>query len=103
MNSPDFWRWDKGLCPDHRGYPATFRQGANPIGGEYLEIPSIAGIHNHRYRYGQKSENARARDLGRLTFDVLIEKQRVGLLISFSVEVGENIQNSSRTVKCITT
>ncbi len=89
MNSPDFWRWVKGLCPDHRGYPATFRHGPNPIGGEYLEIPSIARIHNHRYRHGQKSENARARDLGRLMAVALIEKQRVGLLISFSVEVRE--------------
>ena len=89
MNSPDIWRWIKWLCPDHRGYPVTFWQGASPIGGEYLEIPSIAGIHNHRYRHGQKSENARARDLGRLKAVALIEKQRIGLLISFSVEVSQ--------------
>lgn len=79
MNSPDFWRWGKRLCPDHRGYPATFRQGANPIGGEYLEIPSIAGIQSHRYRHGQKGDG-----VGSMAFD-LIEKKRVGLLISFSV------------------
>ena len=89
MNSPDFWRWGKGLCPDHRGYPATFQQCANPIGGEYLEIPSIAGIHNHRYRHGLKGGKVRACDLGRLMAFNLIEKQRVGLLISFPVEVGE--------------
>lgn len=89
MNSPDFWRWAKGLCPDHRGYPATFRQDANPIGGEYLEIPSIAGIHSHRYRHGRKGEKVRAYDLGRLMVVVLIEKRQVGLLISFSVEVFE--------------
>lgn len=81
MNSPDFWRWGKGLCPDHRGYPATFRPCVNPIGGEYLEIPSIAGSHNHRYRHGQKGG-----EVGLMDFD-LIEKRRVGLLISFSVEV----------------
>ena len=54
MNSPDFWRLNKGLCPDLRGYPATFRQGANPIGGEYLEIPSTVVIHSHSYRHGRK-------------------------------------------------
>ena len=85
MNSPDFWRWGKGLCPGHRGYPATFRPCANPIGGEYLEIPSIAGIHNHRYRHGKKGEVVRVRDLGRLMAVALIEKRRVGQLISFSV------------------
>lgn len=83
MNSPDFWRWGQGLCPDHRGYQATFRPCANPIGGEYLEIPSIAGIHSHRYRHWQKGDG-----VGSMAFD-LIEKRRVGLLISFSVEVGE--------------
>ena len=82
MNSPDFWRRSRGLCPDHRGYPATFRQGTNPTGEEYLEIPSIAVIHSHRYRHGQKGGKGRL-----ITFD-LIEKRRVGLLISFSVEVG---------------
>ncbi len=87
MNSPDFWRLGEGLCPDHRGYPATFRQCANPIGGEYLEIPSIAGIQSHRYRHGQKGEKVRARDLGRLMAVALIEKGRVSQLISFSVEV----------------
>lgn len=81
MNSPDFWRWGEGLCPDHRGYPTTFRQGAIPIGGEYLEIPSIAVIQCHRYRHEQKR-----REVGLMAFD-LIEKRRVGLLISFSVEV----------------
>ena len=81
MNSPDFWRWGEGLCPDHRGYPATFRPCANPIGGEYLEIPSIAGIHNHRYRDGVKTGRVQ------LIAVNLIEKKRVGLLISFSVEV----------------
>lgn len=81
MNSPDFWRWGQGLCPDHRGYPATFRQGVNPIGGEYLEIPSIAGIQCHRYRHEQKGGG-----VGSMAFD-LIEKWLVGLLISFSVEV----------------
>ena len=96
MNSPDFWRWGEGLCPDHRGYPATFRQGANPIGGEYLEIPSIAVIHSHRYRHVQKGEKGRL-----ITFD-LIEKKRVGLLISFSVEVGENVYKLIRNVQCIT-
>ena len=45
MNSPDCWRWGQGLCPDHRGYAATFRPSLTPIGGEYLEIPSIAGPH----------------------------------------------------------
>jgi hypothetical protein len=74
MNSPDFWRWGKGLCPDHRGYPANFRQGANPIGGEYLEIPSIADIPSHRYRHGQKGEKERARDRGRLMAVALIKK-----------------------------
>lgn len=82
MNSPDFWRLSKGLCPDYRGYPATLRQCAIPIGGEYLEIPSIAVIHSHRYRHGQKGGKGRL-----MAFD-LIEKKRVGLLISFSVEVG---------------
>lgn len=81
MNSPDFWRWGKGLCPDHRGYPATFRHRANPIGGEYLEIPSIAVIQSHRYRHGRKGGED-----GLTAFD-LVEKKRVGLLISFSVEV----------------
>ena len=81
MNSPDFWRRSRGLCPDHRGYPATFRQGTNPIGGEYLEIPSIAVIQCHTYRHEQKG-----RGFGLVAFD-LIEKRRVGLLISFSVEV----------------
>ena len=89
MNSPDFWRWGEGLCPDHRGYPATFRQCASPIGGEYLEIPSIAGIHNHRYRQEGKGGKVRACDLRRLMAFDSIEKRRVGLLISFSVEVGE--------------
>lgn len=69
MNSPDFWRWGKGLCPDHRGYPGTFRQGANPIDGEYLEIPSIAGIQSHRYRHGRKGG-----EVGLTAFD-LIEKK----------------------------
>ena len=87
MNSPDFWRWGKGLCPDHRGYPAPFRQCANPTGGEYLEIPSIAVIHNHRYRRGLKGGKVRACDLWRLMAFDSIEKRRVGLLISFSVEV----------------
>lgn len=54
MNSPDFWRWVKELYPDHRGYPDTFRKCVNPIGGEYLEIPSIAVIQCHRYRPEQK-------------------------------------------------
>jgi hypothetical protein len=85
MNSPDFWRWGNGLCPDHRGYPPTFRQGANPIGGEYLEIPSIADIHSHRYRHGQKGGKVRAGDLGRLMSRTFIEKQLVRQLISFSV------------------
>ena len=83
MNSPDFWRWGIGLCPDHRGYPATFRRCANPIGGEYLEIPSIAVFHCHRYRHTHKSGDVR------LTAFDLMEVKRVGLLISFSVEVGE--------------
>lgn len=83
MNSPDFWRWGEGLCPDHRGYPVTFRRCANPIGGEYLEIPSIAVIQCHRYRHTHKSG-----EVGLMAFD-LIEQRRVGLLISFSVEVGE--------------
>jgi len=52
MNSPDSWQLAKGLCPDHRGYAATFRAWLNPIGGEYLEIPSIEGcngtIPSHR-------------------------------------------------------
>ena len=81
MNSPDFWRWGQGLCPDHRGYLATFRPCVNPIGGEYLEIPSIAVIQCHRYRYEQKE-----RRVGLGAFD-LIQKRLVGLLISFSVEV----------------
>ena len=81
MNSPDFWRWGEGLCPDHRGYPATFRQCSNPIGGEYLEIPSITVIQGHRHRHGRKGG-----EVGLRAFD-LIEKKRVGLLISFSVEV----------------
>lgn len=81
MNSPDFWRWGQGLCPDHRGYPATFRPCVNPIGGEYLEIPSIAVIQCHRYRHEQKGPG-----VGLMAFD-LIEKRPVGLLISFSVEV----------------
>lgn len=82
MNSPDFWRLGNWLCPDHRGYPATFRPCANPIGGEYLEIPSIAGIQSHRYRHGKKGGK------GRLLAFNLIEKRQVGLLISFSVGVG---------------
>lgn len=72
MNSPDFWRWGKGLCPDHRGYPVTFRQCVNPIGGEYLEIPSIAVIHNHRYRHEQKAAGVQL-----TVFDV-IEKSELG-------------------------
>ena len=82
MNSPDFWQWGIGLCPDHRGYPDTFRRCANPIGGEYLEIPSIAVFHCLRYRHTHKSG-----EVGFTAFD-LIEQRRVGLLISFSVEVG---------------
>ena len=89
MNSPDFWRWGKGLCPDHRGYPATFRTCVNPIGGEYLEIPSIAGSHNHRYRHGRRRRDVCTSDRDRLIEFALSEKRRVGLLISFSVEVGK--------------
>ena len=85
MNSPDFWRWGNRLCPDHRGYLPTFRTCLNPIGGEYLEIPSTTVIHNHRYRHEQKGG-----EVGLMAFE-LIEKQRVGLLISFSVGVCENV------------
>ena len=45
MNSPGCWQLVKGLCPAYRGYAATFRAWLTPIGGEYLEIPSIAGPH----------------------------------------------------------
>lgn len=83
MNSPDFWRWGRGLCPDHRGYLATFRPCANPIGGEYLEIPSIAVINATDTGMSKKGGK-----VGLTAFN-LIEKKRVGLLISFSVEVGE--------------
>jgi hypothetical protein len=83
MNSPDSWRLGKGLCPDHRGCSSTFRQWANPIGGEYLEIPSIAVSQSHRYKHEQEGRKVRF-----MAFD-LIERKRIGLLISFSVEVGK--------------
>ena len=89
MNSPDFWRLGKGLCPDYRGYPATLSRLSIPIGGEYLEIPSIAVIHCQRCRHGQKGGKSRACDAGLLMAFDLFEKTQVGLLISFSVEVGK--------------
>ena len=89
MNSPDFWRMGQGLCPGYRGYADSFRASLNPIVGEYLEIPSIAVIHCQRCRHGQKGGKARACDAGLLMAFDLFEKTQVGLLISFSVEVGK--------------
>lgn len=78
MNSPDFWRMAKGLCPDHRGYAATFGAWLNPIGGEYLEIPSITGC-----QYGI---HVRLHSCLKSTGGSF-KQSKVSQLISFSVEV----------------
>lgn len=57
MNSPECWRWGQGLCPGYRGYALSFGAWLNPIVGEYLEIPSIAGIHITRYQTTLQIEN----------------------------------------------
>ena len=84
MNSPDCWQLGKGLCPDHRGYACCFCASLNPMVGEYLEIPSTACTHNHRYRHEQKAKTrARPGEFRRLRPN---KKSLVSLLISFSVE-----------------
>ena len=77
MNSPDFWHGAQGLCPDHRGYAATFRAWLTPIGGEYLEIPSIARQHQGI----DKGLNGLQKSTGGSC-----KLQSVSQLISFSVE-----------------
>ena len=86
MNSPDFWRWGLMLCPDHRGYVVSFGASLNPIGGEYLEIPSIRDfvpLPCLIRRMGQATKRERATgSVLRFSCD---ESEVISLMISYSV------------------